>query len=105
CNNYFVFLMAPDKNCPQNIKRKWEKQNQISISQKMMGFLAETTYNNSHIAKDPKLAATSFLKALERIPILIDNHERLMNYPAASRRGIKGMIFLNSPQGAGNKTH
>ena len=34
------------------------------------------TYNNGHIAKDPKLAATSFLKALERIPILIDNHER-----------------------------
>ena len=36
------------------------------------------TYNNGHIAKDPKLAATSFLKALERIPVLIDNHERLM---------------------------
>ena len=34
------------------------------------------TYNNGHIAKDPKLASTSFLKALERIPILIDNHER-----------------------------
>ncbi len=36
------------------------------------------TYNNGHIAKDPKLATTSFLKALERIPILIDNHERLV---------------------------
>ncbi len=35
------------------------------------------TYNNGHIAKEPKLASTSFLKALERIPILIDNHERL----------------------------
>ncbi len=34
------------------------------------------TYNNGHIAKDPKLASTSFLKALERIPVLIDNHER-----------------------------
>jgi len=31
------------------------------------------TYNNGHIAKDPNLAATSFLKALERIPFLIDN--------------------------------
>jgi hypothetical protein len=28
------------------------------------------TYNNGHIAKDPKLATTSFLKALERIPVL-----------------------------------
>ncbi|MCA1760237.1 MAG: helicase C-terminal domain-containing protein, partial [Bacteroidales bacterium] len=34
------------------------------------------TYNNGHLAKDPKLASISFLKALERIPILIDNHER-----------------------------
>jgi hypothetical protein len=34
------------------------------------------TYNNGHIAKVPKLASTSFLKALERIPVLIDNHER-----------------------------
>ena len=32
------------------------------------------TYNNGHIAKDPKLAASSFLKALERIPMLIGNH-------------------------------
>jgi hypothetical protein len=34
------------------------------------------TFNNGHIAKDPKLASANFLKALERIPILIDNHER-----------------------------
>jgi len=34
------------------------------------------TYNNGHLAKDHKLASTSFLKALERIPFLIDNHER-----------------------------
>lgn len=32
------------------------------------------TYNNGHIAKDPTLAALNFLKALERIPSLIDNH-------------------------------
>lgn len=34
------------------------------------------TFNNGHLAKDPKLASVSFFKALERIPILIDNHER-----------------------------
>jgi len=34
------------------------------------------TYNNGHIAKDPKLAATNFMKALERIPTLIDSHKR-----------------------------
>ncbi|SHE50502.1 Adenine-specific DNA methylase, N12 class [Mariniphaga anaerophila] len=34
------------------------------------------TYNNGHIAKDPKLAATNFMKALERIPFLIDNHKK-----------------------------
>ncbi|NQU54735.1 MAG: hypothetical protein HQ522_19610 [Bacteroidetes bacterium] len=33
------------------------------------------TYNNGHIAKDPNLAAINFLKALERIPSLIDNHK------------------------------
>jgi hypothetical protein len=33
------------------------------------------TYNNGHIAKDPTLAALNFLKALERIPLLIDNHK------------------------------
>ncbi|MDC7217688.1 MAG: helicase C-terminal domain-containing protein [Spirochaetales bacterium] len=36
------------------------------------------TYNNGHLAKDHKLASTSFFKALERIPFLIDNHERLL---------------------------
>ena len=34
------------------------------------------THNNGHIAKDPKLATSNFLKALERIPFLIDNHKR-----------------------------
>jgi N12 class adenine-specific DNA methylase len=41
------------------------------------------TYNNGHIAKDPKLASISFLKALERIPILIDNHERFKDKAAS----------------------
>lgn len=34
------------------------------------------TYNNGHIAVDPKLASLNFLNALERIPKLIENHER-----------------------------
>ncbi len=33
------------------------------------------TYNNGHLAKDPKLAATNFLKAMERIPALIGSHK------------------------------
>jgi hypothetical protein len=40
------------------------------------------TYNNGHLAKDPKLASTSFLKALERIPILVDNHKRQLEKSA-----------------------
>ena len=36
------------------------------------------THNNGHIAKDPKLASSSFLKAMERIPYLIDNHKKYM---------------------------
>lgn len=34
------------------------------------------TYNNGHIAKDPKLAAISFMKALKRIPALIDSQKK-----------------------------
>ena len=33
------------------------------------------TYNNGHVAKEPSLAATNFLKALERIPFLMDNNK------------------------------
>jgi hypothetical protein len=33
-------------------------------------------YNNGSIASDPKLAVNYFLHALEKIPALIDNHER-----------------------------
>lgn len=36
------------------------------------------THNNGHIAKDPKLASSSFLKAMERIPFLIENHKKYM---------------------------
>ena len=50
------------------------------------------TYNNGHIAKDPKLASTSFLKALERIPILIDNHERLVEKASKDIPVLKEVI-------------
>lgn len=34
------------------------------------------TYNNGHIAQDPKLASLNFLNALERIPKVTENHKR-----------------------------
>jgi len=34
------------------------------------------TYNNGAIAKDPELAAQNFLKALEKMPSLIEHHEK-----------------------------
>jgi hypothetical protein len=33
------------------------------------------SYNNGHIANDPVLASQNFLKALEKMPSLIENHE------------------------------
>ena len=34
------------------------------------------TYNNGRLAADPKLASLNFLNALERIPRVIETHER-----------------------------
>ena len=34
------------------------------------------TYNNGRLAADPKLACQNFLNALERIPEVIETHER-----------------------------
>jgi len=34
------------------------------------------TYSNGHIANDPKLAVSYFIRALEKIPTLIENHEK-----------------------------
>ena len=34
------------------------------------------TYNNGRLAADPKLACQNFLNALERIPKVIETHER-----------------------------
>jgi hypothetical protein len=50
------------------------------------------TYNNGHIAKDPKLAATSFFKALERIPFLIDNQARLKEKAANDIPVLKEVV-------------
>ena len=36
-------------------------------------------YNNGSIANDPKLAVNYFIHALEKIPALIDNHEKKIN--------------------------
>ena len=50
------------------------------------------TYNNGHIAKDPKLATTSFLKALERIPFLSDNQTRLTEKAANDIPVLKEVV-------------
>lgn len=50
------------------------------------------TYNNGHIAKDPKLAATSFLRALERIPFMIDNQARLTEKAANDIPVLKEVV-------------
>jgi hypothetical protein len=34
------------------------------------------TFNNGFIAKEPKLAVEYFIHALEKIPTLIENHEK-----------------------------
>ena len=34
------------------------------------------THNNGHLANDPKLACMNFLSALEKIPKVIESHER-----------------------------
>jgi N12 class adenine-specific DNA methylase len=49
-------------------------------------------YNNGHIAKDPKLAATSFMKALERIPFLINNQIRLTEKAAIDIPVLKEVV-------------
>lgn len=50
------------------------------------------TYNNGHIAKGPNLAATSFLKALERIPFSIDNQARLTEKAANDIPVLKEVV-------------
>ncbi|MDR1169769.1 MAG: hypothetical protein LBK97_02925 [Prevotellaceae bacterium] len=40
------------------------------------------SYNNGHIASDPVLASQNFLKALEKMPSLIETHEAKAEEPA-----------------------
>jgi molecular chaperone DnaK (HSP70) len=50
------------------------------------------TYNNGHIAKDPKLASSSFLRALERIPSLIGNHKSYAEKAAVDLPVLKEVV-------------
>ncbi len=50
------------------------------------------TFNNGHIAKDPKLASMNFLKALERIPILIKNHKSYTEKAATDLPVLKEVV-------------
>ncbi len=43
------------------------------------------TYNNGKLASDPKLACENFLGALERIPKVIESHEKEMEKVAANK--------------------
>jgi hypothetical protein len=49
------------------------KQNMLSIEGEGQ---VKYKYNNGRIANDPKLAVTYFIRALEAIPTLIENHEK-----------------------------
>ena len=43
------------------------------------------TYNNGKLASDPKLACQNFINALERIPKVIESHEKEMEKVAANK--------------------
>ena len=43
------------------------------------------TYNNGKLATDPKLACQNFVNALERIPKVIESHEKEMEKVAAGK--------------------
>ena len=43
------------------------------------------TYNNGKLATDPKLACQNFINALERIPKVIESHEKEMAKVAANK--------------------
>ena len=43
------------------------------------------TYNNGKLATDPKLACQDFINALERIPKVIESHEKEMAKVAANK--------------------
>ena len=43
------------------------------------------TYNNGKLATDPKLACQNFINALERIPKVIESHEKEMAKVVANK--------------------
>ena len=50
------------------------------------------TYNNGKLATDPKLACQNFVNALERIPKVIESHEKEMEKITAKK--TKGLYSL-----------
>ena len=53
------------------------------------------TYNNGKLASDPKLACQNFINALERIPKVIESHEKEMAKVAANKDVYT--VIANSP--------
>lgn len=65
-----LYLLVKTEEC-QN-ERVAFKDNRIFIERE--GSI-KYSYNNGHIAIDPILASTNFLKDLERIPVLLNKYE------------------------------
>ena len=56
------------------------------------------TYNNGKLAADPKLACENFVNALERIPKVIESHEKEMAKAAANKD-----VYINIANGSWKK--
>ncbi|KXA34030.1 hypothetical protein HMPREF3226_02274 [Prevotella corporis] len=56
------------------------------------------TYNNGKLAADPKLACENFVNALERIPKVIESHEKEMAKAAANKD-----VYTNIAKGSWKK--
>jgi hypothetical protein len=50
------------------------------------------SYNNGHIANDPVLASQNFLKALEKMPSLIEHHETKAETPAKDIPALQEVV-------------
>jgi hypothetical protein len=50
------------------------------------------SYNNGHIANDPVLASQNFLKALEKMPSLIETHEAKAETPAKDIPALQEVV-------------
>ncbi|GAB6122422.1 N-6 DNA methylase [Dysgonomonas termitidis] len=59
------------------------------------------SYNNGHIATDPLLASTNFLKALDRIPALIDKYQsdnQKLEKDLPVLKEVMGAVFKKEPE-------